>query len=660
MFHEAHTQDAASCACGSHGYTEANHKHQKSDTDSHESACGCEQAEEGGSLGKTLALLGVAGVLMALGILFATVVDVGPRWLSAALYGACILLAGTPVMLKGVKNLRYGKLDENLLMTIAMVAAFSLGEFFEGAAVALFFRVGELLEEYASNRSRNQIRALSQMRPDTAHLLGEDGTTQEVAAQTVAIGSKIRVLPHERIPLDGVVREGASSLDASSLTGESLPVEAEPGTAVASGMMNANGILTIETTQLFGDSSASRIIQMVEDATKNKGEAHKTITKFARIYTPVILVLAVLVFAIPSLLGQDWQEWLRRALSFLVASCPCALVLSVPLGYFAAMGAAAKQGVIVKGGVFVDAIAKASTFVFDKTGTLTTGEPQLTEIVTVDGVTQQEAHALAAACEWYSAHPLAKAIVANAPAVEESALQNFRETPGGGTSVTYEGKQLLCGGTRLMQQHAIATDGLPTSAVYLAVDGRAIAGFAFSDQLREQAKGLVARLRALGAKRFVMLTGDSAAAAQHAAKQTGIAEVKAHLLPQDKLQTVQQLKAETQQGVVFVGDGINDAPVLALADAGVAMGLGTQAASEAADVILTGSNLTRLADVRYLFRRARGIINFNIAFSLAVKAAFLLLGVLGITSISAAVFADVGILVLTVLNASRILRIRAK
>lgn len=601
--------------------------------------------------------LGISAAFMLLGF-----IPWPLEWLGDAFFVLSAVIAGYPVFISGIRGLARGKMEENLLMSIASIAAIVIQEFFEGAAVALFFRIGEVLEEYASERSRKQIQALSEIQPDTANILQADGTMQAIAAANVLIGSTIVVLPHERVPLDGGIVSGQSTLDAAALTGESLPRSAMPGDAVSSGMMNGSGTLRVRTTQELNQSAAARVIQMVEEAVERKGSAQKTITRFARVYTPIVVVLAALLLVVPSLITGDWATWVRTALGFLVASCPCALVLSVPLGFFSGIGAAAKQGVIVKGGIFLEHLAKAKTFVFDKTGTLTTEEMQVTQVTTAAGMTEQEVLRLAAACEWHSTHPLAKAIVREATQeVNEAEIQEFAEIPGGGTRAVYLGRTLHCGGKRLMQQEGISLAGLPDAAVYLAVDGQAVGAISFAGTLQPDAKETLARLRSAkgGVERVIMLTGDSATQAAPVAQELELDEYHAELLPEDKLRIVEEIK-EAGGGVVYVGDGINDAPVLALSDAGVAMGLGTQAASEAADIILTGSQLHRLADARQLFRKTMRIVNFNIVFSLLVKIAvmgLLLLPMVNI-NISAAVFADVGVLIITVLNASRILRIK--
>ncbi len=630
-----------------------------------ESLCGCghkhahADAEKGTARG--LWEMGISALLLALAFL-----PMIEGWPKAILFALSALISGYPVVIQGYKTLRHGEMDETLLMSIASLAAFGMGEFAEGAAVTLFFRIGEAFEDYASRRSRNMIRSLSDLQPDTAHLLLADGKMQTVAAAEIAVASEIVILPHERVPLDGVILRGSSSLDAAALTGESLPVGAVPGERVSSGMMNADGTLVVRVSSTVTDSAAARIIRMVEDAVERKGSAHKKITRFARVYTPTVVVLAVLLFVIPSLITGDWQEWLRRALGFLVASCPCALVLSVPLSFFAGMGAAAKQGIIIKGGIFLENLAKARHFAFDKTGTLTTGEMSVSELTPAPGISPDTLLLLAAACETHSTHPLAKAIVTHATqslprtSIDPAQLSNFSEMPGGGTMAVYQGQQLLCGGLRLMQAQQIDVSALPESAVYLAADGKALGAIAFTGELRPQVHSLFQRLRSGkgAAKQLVMLTGDSESQAFPLAQELGMDTYRAGLLPEEKLRFVEQMKQEGS--VVFVGDGINDAPVLAAADAGVAMGLGTQAASEAADIILVGSNLARLADAQIICRRTMRIVNSNIVFCLLVKGAILLLELCGLAPISAAVFADVGVLLVTVLNASRLLGRYAK
>lgn len=620
-------------------------------------------------------------------------------------FGAAALLAGYQVFISGIKALFRFKLDENTLMTIAVIAAFCLGEFSEAAMVAILFHLGELLEDKAVSRSRRNIEHLAEIRPDTARLvsaqdhcdceghehhehehshrehghddggccgheeghehdcggcglLHEQGGERVVPAETVAIGDVISVHPYERIPLDGKILSGASSLDSSALTGESMPLEAAPGTEVLSGMMNGQGLLTVEVTNDFSNSAASRIIDMVESSAARKGHAEKLITRFAAIYTPIVMALAALLMIVPPLAGLGaFSTWFYRALIFLVASCPCALVISVPLGFFAGIGAQSKNGVLVKGGKYVEVLSHPDAVVFDKTGTLTSGKLSVTEVVTTGSLSREELLQLAASAEQYSSHPAAQAILtANTspllPAEEPS------EIAGQGVTATVNGKQIICGRRPLMERYKIDTKNQKAS-IFIAVNGVVEGLISLSDTVKTDAAACVSRLRGLGVKRIVMLTGDNEQAALNAANQCGITEFHAGLLPENKVSLMEQIRSESGK-TIFVGDGINDAPVLAASDCGVAMGLGTDAAIEASDVVLTADKPSKLADAVSLSARSMRVIRFNIAFALLVKAAVLILAAIGFAPMWLAVFADVGVSILSVLNATRILRFRIK
>lgn len=622
----------------------------------HDSEDGLTQSHEHGeAAGKwQIGTVIAAAVLFAAAYLCKEILPV-PALLSPVLFALSSLLSGWPVFTAAVKGLRRISLDEHLLVTIAVVAASCMGDFAEAAAVALFFGVGELLEHYAVARSRKSIAALSEIRPDTANLLLPDGALQQVDAKTVAVGAAVQILPFERIPLDGEVITGESAIDASAITGESAPRNVGPQSALLSGMINGSGTLSMRVVNPYEQSAASRIIDMVENAAQRKAPAERLITKFAKVYTPVVVILAALLAIVPPLLGGDWREWAQNALVFLVSSCPCALVLSVPLGFFAGVGAASKRGILVKGGCFVETLAKADAVVFDKTGTLTTDQFAVTQIVAVNGATEEEVLEAAAFAEYRSSHPIARSIVEAFGEVEEARIKDFSETPGGGTRAVIDGREILCGAKRLMQAHHIDLTALPDEMIYVARGGQLLGAVSVSGRLREDAGLAVKQLRALGVNRIVMLTGDHEEAARAAAQACGITEYHAGLLPGEKVELLEQIKRES--GVTaFVGDGINDAPVLAAADVGVAMGLGTDAAIEAGDVVLTSSQPSRLPQAIALFRRCMRIIRFNISFALIVKGAVLVLGALSLAGMWAAVFADVGVSVLAVLNSTRILR----
>lgn len=574
-----------------------------------------------------------------------------PVWLYAPIYGAAILLCGYKVFISGFKALIKLRLDENTLMSIAVIAAFCIQEFPEAALVTLLFSIGEVLEERAVDKSRRDIAKLAEIRPDTARLLTEQGT-QTVAAETVSIGDTIVISPFERVPLDGEILSGQSDLDASALTGESMPVFAEAGTKIMSGMMNKEGLLTVKVTSSYENSSASRILKMVEDAAATKGSSEKFITKFARVYTPIVMLAAIILVLFPPLFGGDFTEWLYRALVFLVASCPCAVVISVPLGFYSGIGGASKSGVIIKGGKYIEALANADAFVFDKTGTLTTGLLTVQSVETAGTLSKDELIALAAAVELHSVHPVAAAIKNYASKLTLPTLSNYQETAGVGVSAEYQGKTVVCGNDKILKNQ----NG-KKGVIYLTVDGALQGAITVADTLRRETPSVIGALRAFGAKTVTMLTGDSNAAAQKIAVKANLTDYHAELLPENKVELVNQIKAESR-GVVFVGDGINDAPVIAASDCGIAMGLGSQAAIESADVVLTSGNLKALPTAVKHARRVMNVVRGNIVFALTVKLVILVLAVFGITPMWLAVFADTGVSLLCVLNASRLLKIK--
>lgn len=621
-------------------------------------------------------------------------------------FGLSVLLAGWKVFISGFKSLLRLRLDENTLMTIAVIAAFCLGEFSEAAMVAILFNLGEILEEKAVSRSRRSISHLAQIRPDTARLVvskqqaghteacadaccagcdhaahehqhethghdahGEDcgcalssaapdpSGERAVDAREVAIGSVIAVHPFERIPLDGTVLSGSSLLDSSALTGESMPVEAGPGTTVLSGMMNGESLLTVQVTSDFSGSAASRIIDMVEESAARKGKAEKLITRFAAVYTPIVIALAVLLMAIPPLLGWGaFSTWFYRAMIFLVASCPCALVISVPLGFYAGIGAQSKNGVLVKGGKYIEVLEKPDAVVFDKTGTLTSGKLSVSQVETLGVWTREELLQLAASAEQYSSHPAAKALLSanNLPLFE---AEQPKEVAGQGVNAIVDGKQVVCGRKQLMDRIGVDV-GTRSASIFVAVDGVLAGCVDLADTLKPDAAEGVRRLKKLHVGRVVMLTGDNEKAAADAAAKAGVDEYHAGLLPEDKVRLMESIRAASGR-TIFVGDGINDAPVLAASDCGVAMGLGTDAAIEASDVVLTADKPSKLAAAVSLARRSMRVVRFNIVFALVVKAAVLGLAAAGFAPMWLAVFADVGVSILSVANATRVLRFQA-
>lgn len=574
-----------------------------------------------------------------------------PTWAYAVFYGAAVILCGYPVFISGIKAVLKLRLDENTLMAIAVISAFCIQEFPEAALVTLLFSIGEALEDHAVNRSRRDIEKLAEIRPDTANLVTPEGT-QAIAAERVSIGDTIIVNPFERVPLDGEVTSGQSNLDTSALTGESMLEFASTGTKVMSGMMNQEGLLTVNVTSTYENSSASRILSMVEEAAATKGSSEKFITKFARVYTPLVLLAAILLTAIPGLITGDFLTWFNRSLVFLVASCPCAIVISVPLSFYSGIGGASKLGVIIKGGKFIEALAKSDAFVFDKTGTLTTGKLNVTEVHTTGSLSKDELIALAAAAEAHSAHPVAQAIKALATnkSLTPPTLTDYSEIAGIGVKAMYNEKQVLCGSHRIFPDN----DG-EKGTIYLMLNGKLEGEFIISDTLRTETPNVIAQLKQLGAKTITMLTGDSNTAAQSIAAKAKLTEVHAELLPDEKVTHLTSIK-EKSKFTVYVGDGINDSPVLAASDCGIAMGLGSQAAIEAADVVLASGNLKPLPQAIKHSRNVMKTVYSNIIFALGVKAIVLSLAAIGIAPMWLAVIADTGVSLLCVLNASRVLK----
>lgn len=616
--------------------------------DSHSSCGGCcgscahdHEEKEENKLSKIL--LGVSAALVAVG-LFLKALPV-----AATIIGiAAVALAAYPLVFTVYDDIKERRFTEVELMIISVIAACCIGELRDAALVAILYRVGEMIEDRAVENSRKSIDSVSKIQQDFAHLVLEDGSTQKVHADEVPVGSKITVLPYERFPIDGVVFSGISTADASAITGESKPITLGKGVEVKSGMINGKDSVTVVTTELFSNSTASRIVKMVEDAAERKGNVQKFITRFAKYYTPIVVIIAVLLAVIGSIATKDPASWIKRALIFLVASCPCAIVISIPLGFYTGIGTAAKDGVIVKGSVFIEAFAKAKTFVFDKTGTLTTGSFEVSKVTPMSKFSEDQILTLAAAAEHFSSHPIAKSIVEAAPPIDEKYLSDFREVAGGGTSVVFDGKKILCGGRRLLETEGIETPDYTDGDVCVVLDGRLIGTITLRSALRKGVADMVEKLRDQGVEHIIMLTGDNETASDEVADAVNLDEYYCNLLPEEKLSHLEQIKNEYGK-VVYVGDGINDAPVLASADAGVAMGLGTQAASEAADVILTNDRLDKLAPAHRLFKRTVNIVSFNLIFAITIKMIVLILGAAGFAQVWLAVFADVGVCIICIL-----------
>ena len=613
--------------------------------------------EHGGENGnRALYLIGAAAILFALGLLTDGALHVSALLLS-------YLLVGFGVLKEAVENLLHGELfDETFLMALASIGAICIGEYGEAAAVMLLYQLGEFLQDKAVDFSRDSIRALMDIRPDTANLV-ENGNIRTVPASEVMVGAQIEVHAGERIPLDGVIVCGVSSLDTAALTGESLPQEVSVGDPVRSGCVNLSGTLTISVTTAFGADSASRILALVEHAEENKAEPEKFITRFARVYTPVVVALAVLLALVPPLLGiGSFAVYLARALNFLVISCPCALVISVPLTFFSGIGCASRNGILVKGSNHLEALARAEIAAFDKTGTLTGGKFSVSEVRAAEDGAERLLE-LAAYGEAQSDHPLAKSVrEAYAGALDLNRLSDVREHSGHGVSARLNGRALLVGKADFLRENGIVvqTGGIPTATeICVAYDGQFCGALFLRDTPKPDAKRALSELADLGVKNTVMLTGDRQEVAEAVGREIGVEEVYAELLPEDKLAKVKELKQtlSTKGKLLYAGDGINDTPVLAEADIGIAMGgLGTDAAMEAADIVLMSDESSKIADAIRISRKTLRIVRENIVFSIAVKGIILLLSSLGLLQLWAAVFADVGVCMLAILNSLRALR----
>lgn len=595
-----------------------------------------------------------------------------PVWVRLLMYLAPYLLAGFEVIEEAVENIARGELlGEAFLMSVATVGALVIGflpdaepQFTEAVAVMVFFRVGEMFEELAEGKSRASIAKLMDIRPDTANV-ERDGTLITVAPETVAVGETIVIRPGERIPLDGVILEGSASLDTAALTGESMPREACAEDTVVSGAVDLNGVLRVRVTKVYGESTVARILDLVENAADKKGKSETFIARFAAVYTPVVVGLAVLVAFLPPLIsgafGTLFPVWLKRALTFLVASCPCALVISVPLAFFSGIGGASRKGILIKGSTFMETLAKADTAVFDKTGTLTKGVFTVVAVHTAN-ITEGELIHLAAHAERYSTHPVALALRAAYPQEhDDCTVEVLNETAGRGIRALVNGRLVLAGNEKLLREAGIDVPACAhtETVIHVAREGEYLGHIAIDDTVKPTAAEAVKALRAQGVKRTVMLTGDRREKAEAVAALTGVDQVEAELLPEGKVEAMKKLRAAGAGAgkVIFTGDGINDAPVLACADAGIAMGaLGSDAAIEAADIVLMDDDPKKLAEAITVSRKTLNIVRENVVFALAVKAAVLLLAACGIGPMWLAVFADVGVMVLAVLNAMRAMR----
>lgn len=582
-------------------------------------------------------------------------------WIRLVYYLTLYIIIGHKVLIKMVQNIQRGNLfDENFLMSIATLGAFLLGEFPEAVAVMLFYQIGEYFQDKATSQSRQSIARLMDIRSDKAWRL-EGGETVQVDPETVRVADHILVKPGEKVPLDGLVREGRSILDTSALTGESLPREIGVGEDITSGVINLTSPLVIEVSKTFSQSTVNKILELVENASNKKAETERMITRFSRVYTPVVVGIAFLLASLPPLLGLgEWSTWLYRALTFLVISCPCALAVSVPMSFFGGLGGASKLGVLVKGGNYLEALAKLDTVVFDKTGTITKGIFAVDTVVNAEGV-EDDILYLAAHLESYSNHPIANSIrTAYGQEVDENRVSQITELPGQGMSGRVDGRQLYLGNARLMEVQGIAYPAIDSTGtvLYLAEDSHFLGYFLITDQVKETSIEALKDLQAVGIKKTVLLSGDRQAVVDEFAQQFAFNDAFGDCLPQDKVSTFEEILTQSQQAVAFVGDGVNDAPVLARADVGIAMGgLGSDAAIESADVVLMDDDLGKLPQVIRLAKKTVRIARQNMTLAIVVKLIFLVLSGLGISNMWEAIFADVGVTLLAVWNALRVLRI---
>ena len=610
----------------------------------------------------------IAIVLLIVITIFKTVVPV-PGYVELILYLIPYFVIGYDILRKSIKNISHGQVfDENFLMAVATIGAMCLGEYLEGSAVMVFYQIGELFQGIAVGKSRKNIAALMDIRPDYANIM-VDGEIEEVDPDDVEIGSEIIVNPGEKVPIDGIIVEGDTTLNTSALTGESVPRNAHCGDEIYSGSINMTARITIKTTKEFGESTVSKILDLVENSSMKKSKTENFITKFAKYYTPVVcysaLALAVIPPIVLTIMGQPARvgDWIFRALTFLVISCPCALVISIPLSFFGGIGCASKNGILVKGSNYLETLSDVKYFVFDKTGTLTKGVFEVTDVVPAEGFDRDSLLEYAAYAESASTHPISVSLKkAYNQKIDNTLVENIQEIAGHGVEADYNGHHILAGNAKLMKLKSIDYSAYTKAGtlVYVAVDDKYAGCIVISDIIKDHAKEAISGLKALGAKETVMLTGDSASTADLVANTIGIDTVHSELLPADKVEEVEKLlnKKSNKEKLAFVGDGINDAPVLSRADIGIAMGgLGSDAAIEAADVVLMDDDPLKISLAMKISTKTLRIVKQNIVFALAVKFICLVLGALGIANMWLAIFADVGVMILAVMNATRALTI---
>ena len=595
----------------------------------------------------------------------AMVINVSNVWINNILYIISYLIVGYDIVLKAIRNIFRGKVfDENFLMTVATIGAFGVGEFPEAVAVMLFYQVGELFQSFAVDRSRKSISSLMDIRPDFANLVKED-SIEKVDPDEVSIGDIILIRPGEKIPLDGVVVEGNSMIDTKALTGESVPREVNVGDDILSGCINVNGLLKVEVTKEFEESTVSKILELVENASSKKSKSENFITKFAKYYTPIVVIIAVVLAVIPPIIipGASFSDWLYRALSFLVVSCPCALVISIPLSFFGGIGGASKIGILIKGSNYLEALAKSEIIVFDKTGTLTEGVFEVQKIEAV-GITEEKLIRYAALAESFSNHPIAQSVKkAYGKEIDSKLVTSTNELTGLGIESIIEDKDVIIGNEKLMISKNIDYNKCKDigTVLYVAIDQKYCGYILISDKIKEDSKAAIKQLKNSNVSQTVMLTGDKKDVGEFVANEIGIDKVYTDLLPDGKVEKVEELmKQKSEKGkLVFVGDGINDAPVLALSDIGIAMGgLGSDAAIEAADVVIMTDEPSKISKAISLSKKTLRIVKENIFFAIFVKIAVLVLCAFGVSTMWKAVFADVGVSIIAILNALRVLRVK--
>ena len=586
------------------------------------------------------------------------------EWMKKGIYIVSYCIVGLDIVWKAVKNITRGKVfDENFLMTIATIGAFAIGEFPEAVAVMLFYQIGELFQSYAVEKSRKSIASLMNIRPDFANVKRDKQITK-VNPEEVKIGETIVVKPGEKIPLDGIIMEGNSLVDTSALTGESIPKEVSSGDEVLSGCINQNGLLTIKVKKEFGESTVSKILELVENASSKKSKSENFISKFAKYYTPIVVITAVLLATIPPFIFKDglFIDWLYRALTFLVVSCPCALVISIPLGFFGGIGGASKMGILVKGSNYLEALSKAEIVVFDKTGTLTKGVFKVQKVHPID-ISKEELIELVAYAESYSNHPISVSIrEAYGKEIEHNRIEKIQELPGLGVIAKVDEKQILIGNEKLMQQKKIQYSKCEEigTIIYIAIENKYAGYIVIADEIKEDAKKAIKELKKNNINKIIMLTGDKKEVGESVAKKLGINQVYTELLPDGKVEKMEKLLKETSQTgkLVFVGDGINDAPVLALSDIGIAMGgLGADSSIEAADIVIMTDEPSKIVNAIKISKKTMRIVKENIIFAISIKVAVLILSAFGLSNMWEAVFADVGVSIIAILNALRALKI---